>query len=72
MNLNEYYNYLLDTNIAEEQTLQVVTDINGYSIDTLDDVLYVLTGYRNIAQYLEYEDTETYKEYYSKDEEDEE
>lgn len=33
-----------------EQTLQIVTDINGYSEETLLDVLYAHTGYRNFDQ----------------------
>lgn len=72
MTLDEYYNYLLDTNIAEEQTLEVATSLNGYSINTLDDVLYCLTGYRDIEQYLEYEDIQMYEEYYNKEEQEEE
>lgn len=35
---------------VSEQTLQIVTSINGYSVDTLNDVLYAHTGYRNIDQ----------------------
>lgn len=71
MTLEEYYNYLLDTNIAEEQTLDVAIAIDGYCEDTLDNVLYVLTGYRDIEQYLEFEDTETYETYYKEEQEEE-
>jgi len=28
----------------------VVTDINGYSLSTLEDVLYATTGYRSLDQ----------------------
>lgn len=35
---------------VSEQTLQIVTSINGYSMDTLNDVLYAATGYRNLDQ----------------------
>ena len=62
MNLEQYYNYLLENGIVSEETLNVVTSINGYNEKTLDDVLYVKTGYRDIEQYLEYEDRETYEE----------
>ena len=72
MNLEQYYNYLLENGIVSEETLNVVTSINGYNEKTLDDVLYVKTGYRDIEQYLEYEDRETYEEYYETSEEDEE
>lgn len=72
MNLEQYYNYLLENGIVSEETLNVVTSINGYNEKTLDDVLYVKSGYRDIEQYLEYEDKETYEEYYGTSEEDEE
>lgn len=72
MNLEQYYNYLLENGIVSEETLNVVTSINGYNEKTLDDVLYVKSGYRDIEQYLEYEDKETYKEYYETSEDDEE
>lgn len=52
MELNKYYNYLIDNGIASEETMQIITSINGYSKETLDSVLYCTTGYRNIDQYL--------------------
>lgn len=33
-----------------EQTLQIVTDINGYNKETLLDILYVHTSYRSFEQ----------------------
>lgn len=35
---------------VSEQTLQIVTDINGYSEETMLDILYAYTGYRNFDQ----------------------
>ena len=35
---------------VSEETLQVVTAINGYNEDTLKDILYVKFGYRDFAQ----------------------
>lgn len=35
---------------VSEQTIQIVTDINGYSEETLLDILYAYTGYRNFDQ----------------------
>ena len=67
MELEEYYNYLIDTNIVSEETLNIITSINGYSKNTLDAILYCITGYRNIKSYLYDGDKETFKEYYSKD-----
>lgn len=73
MNLEQYYNYLIDYEIVSGETLDIITSINGYTEETLDDVLYCVSGYRDIEQYLEYEDKDTYNEYYKEeDEEDEE
>ena len=69
MELEDYYNYLIDTEIVSEDSLRLVTCINGYNEQTLDDVLYCLTGYRDLEQYLEAEDEETFKEYYLQDNE---
>jgi hypothetical protein len=35
---------------VSEQTLQIVTSINGYTLDTLNDVLYAFSGYRSFDQ----------------------
>ena len=72
MELNEYYDYLIENLGVNEETIKCVTGINGYNEETLDSVLYYFTGYRDLEQYLEYEDRETYREYYQKEEEDEE
>lgn len=40
---------LMDMGV-EEQTLKIVTAINGYSRKTMEDVLYAHTGYRTFDQ----------------------
>ena len=35
---------------VEEQTLQIVTDINGYNEQSMRDILYAHTGYRDFDQ----------------------
>lgn len=50
-NVNEYYSYLIDQGIATESELDLITSINGWSIETLNDVLYERTGYRTYEQY---------------------
>ena len=49
--LTEAWEYLLNIGVSEE-TLQIVTSINGYSINTLNDILYVVTGERDIADFI--------------------
>ena len=71
MELKEYVDYLIDFLGIDEKIISCVTSINGYSENTLDSILYYYTGYRDIKQYLENEDIETYKEYYQENEEEE-
>lgn len=49
MTKDEIWSILEDLGVSE-QTLQIVTDINGYSEDTLYAILYAFTGYRNFSQ----------------------
>ena len=49
MDKNEMWDALLDLGVSE-QTLQVVTCINGYSEETMLDILFAVTGYRNFEQ----------------------
>ena len=74
MSLEEYSNYLIENLGVDEEVISVVCAINGYNEQSLDDILYVKFGYRDLEQFLEYEDRETYREYYQEeeDEEDEE
>ena len=41
---------MIDEGLATEEELQLVTDVAGYSEQTLMDVLYCRTGYRNFEQ----------------------
>ena len=74
MSLEEYVEYLIDFLGIDEKIVNCVTGINGYNKNALNGVLYYFTGYRDLEQYLECEDMETYREYYNneEDEEDEE
>lgn len=44
------WDYLIENEIVSEETLKIITAINGYSIETLNDVLYAATGYRDMEQ----------------------
>lgn len=50
MTISEYWDFLIDRNIATEEELQLITCINGYNTDALNDVLYVRTGYHYVEQ----------------------
>ena len=45
---------LLSLGISED-TLQIITSINGYNEDTLNNVLYARFGYRDLKQMQEEE-----------------
>jgi hypothetical protein len=45
--ISKMWDWLLDMGIATEEELQLVTDINGYSLETLNDILFARTGYRD-------------------------
>ena len=49
MSVQNMWNILLDMGV-EEQTLNIITDINGYSEETLCDVLYAYAGYHDFDQ----------------------
>ena len=49
MTTEQMWDKLQDLGVSE-QTLQLVTSINGYSRQTLEDLLYAHTGYRNFDQ----------------------
>jgi hypothetical protein len=49
MDKNKLWDKLLDMGISE-QTLRVVTNINGFSEETLNDILYSEFGYRDMEQ----------------------
>ena len=72
MSLEEYENYLIENLGVDEEVISVVCAINGYNEQSLDDILYVKFGYRDLEQFLEYEDEETYKQYYGEEDDDEE
>lgn len=60
---------------VSEETIRIVIDINGYNEDTLRDILYAKTGYRDFDQieedfYGEVDDEEDEEEE-DEDEEDE-
>lgn len=59
MSLNEIYDYLVSTGIATEEEIQLVTDINGWNEEALNDIVYARTGYRDMKQYLISERYET-------------
>ena len=48
--VDEVWNLLIEYGVATQEELELITCINGYTIDTLNDVIYARTGYQNIEQ----------------------
>lgn len=48
--VDEVWDLLIEYGVATQKELELVTCINGYSIDSLNDVIYARTGYRDIEQ----------------------
>lgn len=46
------WNDVVNYGIATDEELQLITCINGYNEDALNDVVYVRTGYRELSSYL--------------------
>ena len=50
MTIEQMWDYLTETGIATEEELSLITAINGYNEETMCDVLYARTEYRNFDQ----------------------
>lgn len=44
------YYFIIDNHIATEEEVDLVTQINGYSEDKLNDIIWCRTGYHDIEQ----------------------
>lgn len=53
--LNKIWEYITENDIATEEELQLVTNINGYNAEALNSVIYARTGYHSVDQYEECE-----------------
>lgn len=53
LELDTIWDLYLTLDICSEETLRVVTNINGYNLDTMKDILYATTGLRSIEQVID-------------------
>ena len=44
---------LVDMGLFTDRELELITNINGYNIDTLNDAIYARYGYRSLDQMLD-------------------
>ena len=50
LDVNDLYEALIDEELFTEEELRLITDINGYNVDTLNDCIYARYGYRTYEQ----------------------
>ena len=55
------WNYMLETNLATESELQLVTDVAGYSMEVMHGILYARTGYNYFGQAENWDEDDEYK-----------
>ncbi len=53
--ISQIEEFIIQNQIASEEAVRLVTDVVGRSLNTLNDVLFVKTGYRSIQQIYESE-----------------
>jgi hypothetical protein len=63
------YTILTENEIATEKEIELVGYIKGFSVDTLTDILFVRTGYREICSFDHYELEDYYFNYLADEEE---
>lgn len=51
--VDDLWSYLVDNEFFTQAELELITSINGYNIDTLNDALYARYGYHSLDQMLE-------------------
>ena len=51
--VNKLWDKLIEQELFTEEELRLVTDINGYSVETLNDCIYARYGYRDLEQMKE-------------------
>ena len=49
----ELWDAIVEYGIATEEEIELVTAINGFNDEALNDIIFVRTGYRNIEDFLE-------------------
>ena len=68
------WDFIVDNNIATEDEVRLVTDINGWNEETMTDIIYAKTGLRGYGQCKDegYSGTDELDSYYCLDGEEEE
>lgn len=57
--VDQAWEYLTEYGTATEEELQLVTCINGYSFEVMEQVLDVRTGYKSFDQLMDLDDEDS-------------
>ena len=52
--INHMYDTILEIGLCTFEELELVTCINGFNEQALNDIVYAREGYQTLDQYLEY------------------
>lgn len=47
---SQAYNFIIDNEICTEAEAELVTSINGYNVEAINDIIYCRTEYHDIEQ----------------------
>ena len=61
MDKTKIWDFIINNEIATEDELQLITDINRYNKEALNNVIYAKIGYHDMDQVLECEPENYYK-----------
>jgi hypothetical protein len=56
--LNEMYDTILELELCTVEELELVTSINGFNEQAINDIVYVREGYNTLDQYVDYIDSQ--------------
>ena len=70
--VDDIFEMLIDLEMFTVEELNLLTKINGFNFETLEDALYCRFGYRSIDQFLEELEEEKEEEEAEEEEEEEE
>jgi len=57
--LNNMYETILELEVCTFEELELVTSINGFNEQAMNDIVYVRTGYQKLDQYVEQIEADT-------------
>ena len=57
--LNHMYDTILELELATFEELELVTCINGFNEQAMNDIVYVREGYQTLDQFVEYLDEQS-------------